>query len=89
MKQADYAKLPAEQRSLALVKALEADEAGWAGAGTQLLNAEELEYSSTASRAPASPAASTGIAISRAIGSASARPRAEGADAEPDDHGGG
>ncbi|MEJ0026768.1 MAG: alpha/beta hydrolase [Rhizomicrobium sp.] len=44
MKAADYAKLPAGQRNLALVKALEADETSWAGAGTQLLNPEELKY---------------------------------------------
>ncbi|MEI9991257.1 MAG: alpha/beta hydrolase [Rhizomicrobium sp.] len=43
MKAADYAKLPAGQRNLALVKALEADEASWNG-GTLLLNAEELKY---------------------------------------------
>jgi pimeloyl-ACP methyl ester carboxylesterase len=43
MKAADYAKLPAEQRNLALVKALEADEAGWGG-GQQLLNAEEMKF---------------------------------------------
>ncbi len=44
MKLADYQKLPAEQRNLALVKALEADETSWAGAGTQLLTPEELKY---------------------------------------------
>jgi len=44
MKLADYQKLPAEQRNLALVKALEADETSWNGAGTQLLTAEELKY---------------------------------------------
>jgi pimeloyl-ACP methyl ester carboxylesterase len=43
MKAADYAKLPAEQRNLALVKALEADESGWGG-GQPLLNAEEMKY---------------------------------------------
>jgi pimeloyl-ACP methyl ester carboxylesterase len=43
MKAADYAKLPAEQRNLALVKALEADESGWGG-GQQLLNAEEMKF---------------------------------------------
>ncbi|HEY0301361.1 MAG TPA: alpha/beta hydrolase [Rhizomicrobium sp.] len=44
MKAEDYAKLPAEQRNLALVKALEADETSWGGQGAALLNAEELEY---------------------------------------------
>jgi pimeloyl-ACP methyl ester carboxylesterase len=44
MKAADYAKLPAEQRNLALVKALEADEASWGGQGAPLLNAQELKY---------------------------------------------
>jgi pimeloyl-ACP methyl ester carboxylesterase len=43
MKAADYAKLPAEQRNLALVKALEADESGWGG-GQPLLNAEEMKF---------------------------------------------
>jgi pimeloyl-ACP methyl ester carboxylesterase len=43
MKAADYAKLPAEQRNLALVKALEADEGGWGG-GQSLLNDEEMKY---------------------------------------------
>jgi pimeloyl-ACP methyl ester carboxylesterase len=42
MKAADYAKLPAEQRNLALVKALETDEAGWTGTG--LLTDEEMKY---------------------------------------------
>ena len=42
MKAADYAKLPDEQRNLALVKALEADEA--AGAAAPLLNDEEMKY---------------------------------------------
>ena len=44
MKAADYAKLPAEMRNLAFVKALEADEATWGGQGAQLLTAEELDY---------------------------------------------
>jgi pimeloyl-ACP methyl ester carboxylesterase len=44
MKAEDYAKLPAEQRNLALVKALEADEATWGGQGAQLLTEEELNY---------------------------------------------
>ena len=44
MKAEDYAKLPAEQRNLALVKALEADETSWGGAGAPLLNTEELKY---------------------------------------------
>jgi len=44
MKAADYAKLPAEQRNLALVKALEADEASWGGQGSALLTPEELKY---------------------------------------------
>jgi pimeloyl-ACP methyl ester carboxylesterase len=43
MKAADYAKLPQEQRNLALVTALQADEAAWGG-GQQLLNAEEMKY---------------------------------------------
>jgi pimeloyl-ACP methyl ester carboxylesterase len=43
MKAADYAKLPAEQRNLALVKALDSDEQGWGG-GQPLLNAEEMKY---------------------------------------------
>ena len=43
MKAAEYAKLPAEQRNLALVKALEADEVGWGG-GQSLLNDEEMKY---------------------------------------------
>jgi pimeloyl-ACP methyl ester carboxylesterase len=43
MKAADYAKLPAEQRNLALVKALEADEGGWGG-GQPLLNDEEMKF---------------------------------------------
>jgi pimeloyl-ACP methyl ester carboxylesterase len=43
MKAADYAKLPAEQRNLALVKALEADESGWGG-GQPLLNPEEMKF---------------------------------------------
>src|SRR5882672_3836745 len=38
MKAADYAKLPAEQRNLALVKALEADETSWGSQGSALLN---------------------------------------------------
>jgi pimeloyl-ACP methyl ester carboxylesterase len=44
MKAEDYAKLPAEQRNLALVRALEADEATWGGQGAQLLTEEELNY---------------------------------------------
>ncbi|MEJ1969295.1 MAG: alpha/beta hydrolase [Rhizomicrobium sp.] len=44
MKAEDYAKLPKEQRSLALVKALEADETSWGGAGAPLLNDEEMKY---------------------------------------------
>jgi pimeloyl-ACP methyl ester carboxylesterase len=44
MKAADYAKLPQEQRNLAFVKALEADETTWGGQGAPLLNAEELKY---------------------------------------------
>jgi len=44
MKAEDYAKLPAEQRNLALVKALEADETTWGGQGAQLLTEEELNY---------------------------------------------
>jgi epoxide hydrolase A/B len=44
MKAADYAKLPAEQRNLALVKALEADESSWGGSGDPLLTPEELAY---------------------------------------------
>ena len=43
IKAADYAKLPAEQRNLAFVKALEADEASWAG-GQPLLNDEEMKF---------------------------------------------
>jgi len=43
MKAAEYAKLPVEQRNLALVKALEADEVGWGG-GQSLLNDEEMKY---------------------------------------------
>ncbi len=42
MKAADYAKLPAEQRNLALVQALQADESMWGG--KPLLNAEETKY---------------------------------------------
>jgi pimeloyl-ACP methyl ester carboxylesterase len=48
MKAADYAKLPAEQRNLAFVKALEADETTWGGQGTQLLTEEELNYFASA-----------------------------------------
>ncbi len=44
MKAADYAKLPAEQRNLAFVKALEADESTWAALSQPLLNDEELKY---------------------------------------------
>ena len=43
MKATEYAKLPAEQRNLALVKALEADEGGWGG-GQPLLNDEEMKF---------------------------------------------
>jgi pimeloyl-ACP methyl ester carboxylesterase len=42
MKAADYAKLPQEQRNLAFVQALAADESGWGG--KPLLNAEETKY---------------------------------------------
>ena len=42
MKAADYAKLPQEQRNLALVHALQADESMWGG--KPLLNAEEEKY---------------------------------------------
>lgn len=42
MKAADYAKLPPEQRNLALVHALAADESAWGG--KPLLNAEETTY---------------------------------------------
>jgi pimeloyl-ACP methyl ester carboxylesterase len=42
MKAADYAKLPQEQRNLALVHALAADESAWGGKA--LLNAEETKY---------------------------------------------
>jgi pimeloyl-ACP methyl ester carboxylesterase len=42
MKAADYAKLPQEQRNLALVHALAADESTWGG--KPLLNAEETKY---------------------------------------------
>jgi pimeloyl-ACP methyl ester carboxylesterase len=42
MKAADYAKLPQEQRNLALVKALEGDESAWGG--SPLLNAEEIKF---------------------------------------------
>lgn len=42
MKAADYAKLPQEQRNLALVHALAADESLWGG--SPLLNAEETKY---------------------------------------------
>jgi len=44
MKAGDYAKLPQEQRNLAFVKALEADEAAWGAMGSPLLNEEELKY---------------------------------------------
>ncbi|HEY0104505.1 MAG TPA: alpha/beta hydrolase [Rhizomicrobium sp.] len=43
IKAADYAKLPAERRNLALVHALESDEAGWGG-GQPLLDADEMKY---------------------------------------------
>jgi len=43
IKAADYAKLPAEQRNLALVKALQSDEAGWGG-GEPLLNDPEMKF---------------------------------------------
>jgi pimeloyl-ACP methyl ester carboxylesterase len=42
MKATDYAKLPQEQRNLALVQALQADESLWGG--KPLLNAEETKY---------------------------------------------
>jgi pimeloyl-ACP methyl ester carboxylesterase len=44
MKATEYAKLPAEQRNLALVKALEADEVSWGGGGEPLLNDEEMKF---------------------------------------------
>ena len=63
----EYAKLPQAERNLELVKAIESDESQWPG--ELLMPRTSCRSSSTPSRAPASPAASTGIAISPATGS--------------------